>query len=114
MTLTRGCGEPRGQLGARVCSIALRMAMARKRNFRGCRHGTGDRQHQRSRVAEVAVELDGPGAARQLRVQLIHLQVDVAELFLLVLHVVGELDVNDCQAGEAERANAEVGRAAAA
>ena len=90
--------------------MALRMAIARRRNFGRRGHRTGDGQHQRRGIAEVAVELDGPGPARQLRVQLIQLQVDVAELFLLVFDVVVELDVHHREAGEAERANAEVGR----
>ena len=110
MTLTRGCGEPLGR-SARVSLDGLANGDGAQSNFGRRDFRAGDGQHQRSRVAEVAVELDWPGPARQLRVQLVHLQIDVAELFRLVLHVVGELDVNDRQAGEAERANAEIRRA---
>ena len=82
-----------------------------RRYFHRRHHGTGDRQHERGGIAEVAVELNRSGAARQVGAQLIQLQVDVGELLLLVLYAVVQLDVNHGQARKAERANAEVRRA---
>ena len=106
MTLTRGCGRIPGQFAARLLN-GLANGDGPQRDLGGRDDGAGDGEHQRGGIAKVAVELDGPSAARQL--QLVHLQVHVAEFLLLVLDVVVELDVNHRQPGEAERANAEVG-----
>src|SRR5271167_1635270 len=80
-----------------------------QRDFGGSNHGAGHGKHQRSRVTEITVELNRSCAPGQ--VELIQLQVHVGELLLLVPYVVVELDVDDGQSREAERANAEIRRA---
>ena len=50
------------------------------RNFDVVRLRARDGQHQGGGVSEIALETDGAGALRQLRIQGIQLEVDIAEL----------------------------------
>ena len=50
------------------------------RNFDVVRLRARDGQHERGGVSEIALESDGAGALRQLRIQGIQLEVDIAEL----------------------------------
>ena len=72
------------------------------------RLGTGDGQHQRSRVAKITIELDRPRALGQLAIQRVQLEIDIGKLLLGVIHRVIELNIDQGKTGEADGADAKV------
>src|SRR6202041_3011906 len=76
------------------------------RDGRGIFERARHRQHQRGRVAEVAIEFDGPSAGR--KAQRIQLQVHVAELCFGIFYRAGKLNLNDREAGQRKRLEAEI------
>jgi len=73
------------------------------------RLGTGNREHERSGVPKITLERDGPGTARELAVQCIQLEIDVAELSLYVRHLFGKLHVHVGVTRNGDRTNSIVG-----
>ena len=93
MMLTRGCGADLGS--ERTC--LLNRSLDRPGSNRNLDHAgrrAGDSQHQGRGIAEIAVELDGPGSLRQLVVEGIQLEIDIAELFLGVFDAIVQLHVH--------------------
>ncbi len=62
-------------------------------------------QHECSSIPEVALERDWACTLRQLVVECVQLEIDVAELPLDVRDIFGELDIDVSRAGERDRTN---------
>src|SRR5262249_36870443 len=93
--------------GARPGDRLLDRPRAQRDHRRALRRAR-DGEHQRRGVAEVAVELDRPGALRKLVVELVELERDVVELAAGVDDVLAQLHLDDRQPGQRERLDAEV------
>src|SRR6266478_3395434 len=73
------------------------------------RFWTGNGQHERSGVSKITLERDVTGAWRELAVQCIQLEVDVAELPLYVRDIFGKLHVDVGGTGNRDRTDPVVG-----
>ena len=73
------------------------------------RSWTGNGQHERSGVPKITLEQDGTGAWRELAVQCIQLEVDVAELSLYVRDILGKLHVDEGVTRNRDRTDSIVG-----
>ena len=76
--------------------------------FRGGGWRTGHGEHQGRGIAEIAIELDWPGALRQAAADGVKLEIYIAELLLCVFDAVIQLDIDQREAGKTERTDAEV------
>src|SRR5262249_29048757 len=68
--------------------------------------GAGDREHHRGRVPEFTLKLDGARARRELAVQRLQFEIDVAELLPAVARRIGQLHRDEGCTWQGERANA--------
>ena len=66
---------------------------------------TGNGQHECSGIPKITLERDRTCTLRQLVVQRVQLEIDVAELPFDVRDILGELHVDVGGAGERDRAN---------
>ena len=101
--LMRGWGALRQRI-AQVLDRFLDRARAQS-NLNITYHGACDREHERSRITEVAVELNWTRTFRQLITQFIKPQIDIVQLFPCVFHVLIELDEHECEVRETQGAN---------
>src|ERR1700730_7888694 len=66
---------------------------------------TGYGQHESSSVPKIALERDRPCTLRQLNVQRVQLEIDVAELPLDIRDILSKLDIHVSRSGKRDRAN---------